>query len=277
MLSSPSAFFSSVSVETLSRLIGTPDCPALIDLRIDEDFDADPRFVPGSVRRSALEVADWADGFAGTSAIVICQKGLKLSAGAAAWMRHAGARAQHLAGGTEAWNDAGLPTVPAAMLPQRDGQGRTVWVTRERQKIDRVACPWLIRRFVDPSAAFLFVPASAVAAVADRFGATAFDIEGVFWSHRGEQCSFDIMLSEFGLQTPPLMRLADIVRGADTARLDLAPEAAGLLAASLGLSVMYKDDLDQLEAGMGIYDAFYRWCRDASDETHNWPAARPAA
>ncbi len=273
MLSYHSAFSSSVSLETLSRLIGTPDCPVLIDVRIDEDFDADPRFIPGSIRRSAFEVADWADGFAGAAAIVICQKGLKLSAGAAAWMRHAGARAQHLVGGIEAWNDAGLPTVPARALPPRDGQGRTVWVTRERPKIDRIACPWLIRRFVDPSAVFLFVAESEVAAVADKLGATAFDIEGAFWSHRGDRCSFDTMLAEFGLQTPPLMRLAEIVRGADTARLDLAAEAAGLLAASLGLSVMYKNDLDQLEAGMGIYDAFYRWCRDAADETHNWPAA----
>lgn len=277
MLSSPSAFSSSVSLETLSRLIGTPDCPVLIDVRIDEDFDADPRFIPGSIRRSAFEVADWAGDFAGTPAVVICQRGLKLSAGAAAWMRHEGARARYLAGGTEAWNDAGLPTVRTTALPPRDGQGRTVWVTRERPKIDRIACPWLIRRFVDPSAVFLFATASEVAAVADRFGATAFDIEDTFWSHRGEQCSFDTMLAEFDLQTPPLMRLADIVRGADTARPDLAPEAAGLLAASLGLSAMYKEDLDQLEAGMGIYDAFYRWCRDAADETHNWPAAKPEA
>jgi hypothetical protein len=145
-------------------------------------------------------------------------------------------------------------------------------VTRLRPKIDRLACPWLIRRFIDPTAQFLFVAASQVEAVADRFGATPFDIEGVHFSHRGDGCTFDAMLEEFALQTDPLLRLATIIRGADTDQLDLAPQSAGLLAASLGLSRMYRDDLAQLEAGMGLYDAFYRWCRDAVDETHDWPA-----
>ena len=145
-------------------------------------------------------------------------------------------------------------------------------MTRARPKIDRIACPWLIRRFVDPRAVFLFVAPAEVDGVAERFDATPFDIEDVFWSHRGELCTFDVMVEEFGLATEPLLRLATIVRGADTARLDLAPEAPGLLAASLGLSRMYADDLEQLEAGMLLYDAFYRWCRDATDETHNWPA-----
>jgi hypothetical protein len=154
--------------------------------------------------------------------------------------------------------------------------GRTVWVTRSRPKIDRIACPWLIRRFVDPLAVFLFVPPSEVVGVADRFNATAFDIENTFWSHRGPLCTFDTMVEEFGLRTDALVHLAEIVRGADTATLDLIPEAAGLLAASLGLSRMFSDDLEQLEHGMILYDAFYRWCRDATDETHNWPTNRPA-
>jgi hypothetical protein len=156
-----------------------------------------------------------------------------------------------------------------------EGDGLMKWITRERPKIDRIACPWLIRRFVDPRAVFLFVEPSEVLAVAERFAATPFDVEGVFWSHRGELCSFDVMVDEFGLETEPLLRLAAIVRGADTARLDLAPEAPGLLAASLGLSRMFTDDLAQLAAGLTLYDAFYRWCRDATDETHNWPSARP--
>ena len=159
----------------------------------------------------------------------------------------------------------------ASKLPPRDAQGRTVWVTRARPKIDRIACPWLIRRFVDPNAVFLFVAPSEVVAVGERFNAVPFDIENVFWSHRGELCTFDVMIEEFGLATPPLLRLATMVRAADTGRLDLAPEAPGLLAASLGLSRMYDDDLEQLEAGMLLYDAFYRWCRDATGETHNWP------
>ena len=129
--------------------------------------------------------------------------------------------------------------------------------------------------FVDPAAVFLFVAPSEVPAVADRFGATPFDVEGVFWSHRGELCTFDVMLEEFGLNAGPLAALAPIVRGADTARRDLAPQAAGLLAASLGLSRMHRDDLEQLQAAMGLYDAFYRWARDATAETHNWPSPQP--
>lgn len=109
--------------------------------------------------------------------------------------------------------------------------------------------------------------------MADRFSAAPFDIDGVFWSPRGELCTFDVMVEEFGLRTPTLLQLATIVRAADTSRPDLAPQAAGLLAASLGLSRMYRDDLEQLEAGMLLYDAFYRWCRDATEETHNWPSA----
>ena len=166
-----------------------------------------------------------------------------------------------------------MPLVKTERMPKRDAADRTVWVTRARPKVDRIACPWLIRRFIDPDAVFLFVNPSDVGGVAERFSATPFDIEGVFWSHRGEHCTFDVMLDEFGLHTEPLDRLAAIVRGADTSRMDLMPEAAGLLAVSLGLSRMYADDLEQLEAGMLLYDALYRWCRDATDETHNWHSA----
>jgi hypothetical protein len=146
-------------------------------------------------------------------------------------------------------------------------------VTRHRPKIDRIACPWLIRRFVDPNARFLFVAPASVMDIADRFSATPFDVEGVFWSHRDERCTFDTMLEEFCLETEALKRLATVVRGADTNRHDLAPEAAGLLAVSLGLSRMYRNDLEQLEAGLVLYDAFYRWSRDATDEGHDWPLA----
>jgi hypothetical protein len=118
---------------------------------------------------------------------------------------------------------------------------------------------------------FLFVAAPEVADVADRFRATPFDMEGTFWGHRGELCTFDVMLDEFGLHSEALDRLATIVRAADTARLDLAPQAAGLLAASLGLSRMHRNDLAQLEASLSLYDAFYRWSRDAVTEEHDWP------
>jgi rhodanese-related sulfurtransferase len=269
---------SSISPQKLARLIGRPDCPVLVDVQTVEDFAADPRLIPGAIRRPYGAVSDWAGELSGRPVIVICQKGQKISAGVAAWLRHNGIAAESLEGGALAWAGEGLPMVPAAKLPPKDGRGRTVWVTRSRPKIDRIACPWLIRRFVDPGAVFLYVPPVDVMGVAERFNATPFDIDipGVFWTHRGEACTFDVMVDEFGLATEPLLRLATIVRGADTARLDLAPEAAGLLAASLGLSRMYADDLEQLDAGMSLYDAFYRWCRDATDETHNWPSAKPA-
>jgi rhodanese-related sulfurtransferase len=261
--------FATISVDKLARLVGTPLCPTLIDVRDTEGLDADPCLVPGSLRREWTSVSSWASQVRGP-VITICTKGKKLSEGAAAWLRSERIEAESLEGGIVAWREAGLPLVPIATIPP-EIDGRTMWVTRSRPKVDRIACPWLIRRFVDPSARFLFVAAAEVEAVAERFGATPFDIEGVHWSHRGENCTFDVMIEEFHLTFEPLRRLATIVRGADTARPDLAPEVPGLLAASLGLSRMYADDLAQLEAGMGLYDAFYRWCRDATDETHNWP------
>jgi rhodanese-related sulfurtransferase len=264
----------SISVQDLARQVGGPACPLIVDVRIDDDFALDPRLMPASVRRSHKRLADWIGEFAGRSLVISCQRGEKLSQGVAAWLRHEGIDARNLEGGFEAWEKTGQFLIRSEALPPRDAKGRTVWVTRERPKVDRIACPWLIRRFVDPDAVFLFVEPSQVALVADRFNATPFDIDGVFWSHRGDHCTFDVMIEEFGLASEPLERFAGIVRGADTSRHDLAPEAAGLLAASLGLSRMFADDLEQLEAGMMLYDAFYRWARDATAETHNWPAGR---
>jgi rhodanese-related sulfurtransferase len=264
-----------ISADQLARLIGTPKSPVVVDVRPDRDFAADPRLLPGSIRRPHADVRLWSQELRERTVVVICERGDRLSHGVAAWLRHEGISADSLEGGFESWKRADLPLVPEAKLPKRDEGGRTVWVTRERPKIDRIACPWLIRRFVDPSAAFLFVKPSEVLPIAEAFQATPFDIEGVYWSHRDGSCTFDVMIEEFCLASKPLLRLATIVRAADTARLDLAPEAPGLLAASLGLSRMYDDDLAQLEAGMGLYDAFYRWSRDATSETHNWPTNKP--
>lgn len=265
-----------ITAVQLSRLVGLTDTPVIVDGRIDDDLALDPRLLPGAVRRHLKAAPAWAQEFSGNRVIVVCQCGQKLSQGAAAWLRHEGIQAESLEGGFEAWVAHGGPLVRPDLLPPRDERGRTVWVTRARPKVDRIACPWLIRRFIDPSAVFLFVAPSEVEGVADHFGATAFDIDGTFWSHRGELCTFDVMLEEFGLNSPALNRLALIVRGADTARPDLAPEAPGLLAACLGLSRMYSDDLVQLDAGLTLYDAFYRWARDATDETHNWPVGHVA-
>lgn len=260
-----------ISTSQLSRLIGLPEGPVLIDVRMDEDVAADPRLLPASRRRPHDRVASWAHDLVGRAVIVICQSGGKLAQGTAAYLRHLGIQAENLEGGFEAWRDAGGLLVPLAVIPTTDGQKGSCWVTRSRPKVDRTACPWLIRRFVDPDAVFLFVSAQEVGGVAERFAATPFDVEGVEWSHRGELCTFDVMVERFGLATPALSRLATIIRGADTARLDIAPQAAGFLAVALGLSRMYRDDIAQVEAAMLVYDALYRWCRDAGDETHNWP------
>ena len=262
-----------ITPDKLARLTGTPNCPAIIDVRTADDFAADPRHLPGALRRDHAAVTDWAREFVGRGAVVASRQGQQLSEGVAAWLRQESVAAEILDGGIIGWAKAGLPMIPDAVLPRRDSQGRTLWVTRARPKVDRIACPWLIRRFVDPQAMFLFVSPSEVAGVAERFGAAPFDIEGddVIWSHDGERCTFDVMVERFGLENlPGLARLAEIVRGADTGRPELVPQAAGLLAISLGLSRMYSDDLAQLEAGMLVYDALFRWCRDATHETHDW-------
>src|ERR1700737_1225805 len=228
--------YTSISSEKLAGLIGTVKAPTLLVGAIGEDFPADPRLIPGAMRRSHQDLHDWAPRLTGQSVVVICQKGQKLSEGTAAWLRQSGIAPETLEGGHLGWTETQKPAVSAKMIPKRDGRGRTVWVTRARRKIDRIACPWLIRRFIDPTAVFLFVAPSEVEAVGERFAPTPFDIENVFWSHRGELCPFDVMVKEFGLSTPPLERLATMVRAADTARIDLSPETPGLLAASLGLA-----------------------------------------
>ena len=151
------------------------------------------------------------------------------------------------------------------------------WVTRERPKIDRVACPWLIERFIDRDAEFLFVPAGDVLRVAREAGATPYDVEGVELTHDGPLCSFDALLVRYRVDDPALASLAVIVRGADTARLDLAPQCAGLLAISLGLSRLFADDHELLRHGFVMYDALYAWLREAQGETHTWNPQRVVA
>ena len=261
----------SISADKLFRLVGTPSSPAIIDVRPDG-----AGLIPASIRRPHDQVAGWASTITASKVVVTCVHGGSVSEGVAAWLRHQGIDAEILDGGFEGWVSSGLPVLNEDVLPPRDKEGRTFWVTRGRPKVDRIACPWLIRRFVDPSAVFLFVTPSEVAGVAERFRAAPFDVDGVIWSHRDELCTFDTMVEELGLKGfDALQRLAVIVRGADTAHPEIAPQAAGLLAASLGLSRMYADDLEQLEAGMLLYDAFYRWCRDATDETHDWVSHKP--
>ena len=145
------------------------------------------------------------------------------------------------------------------------------WVTRERAKIDRIACPWLIARFIDKEPEFLYVPADRVLSMAERAGAVPYDIPGVKFTHVGEKCSFDAFLQEYGLNEPALQQLADIIRGADTSRLDLTPQSAGLFAISLGLGHVFTNDHEMLKHGLVVYDALYAWCLSLQGETHDWP------
>jgi hypothetical protein len=144
------------------------------------------------------------------------------------------------------------------------------WITRERPKIDRIACPWLIKRFVDAEAEFIFVPKEKVFAEAKKLHAIAYDITGAEYSHYGEECTFDYIIKKHQLTDPAVQQIAMIVRGADTARFDLAPQAAGLWAISAGLSYNVQDDLEQLFIGMKLYDALYSWAKYVQDEKHTW-------
>lgn len=256
----------SITHDRLARLIGLPGAPLPIDLRADP-ADRIPGAVPFDPARATPPAA-----------VVIDAEGGGAAHALAARLRADGAAAEVLEGGVAAWRAARLPLVPQAALPPRDRSGRTCWVTRARPKVDRIACPWLIRRFIDPHAIFLFVPPATIPGVVAATGAAPFDVagDGMVWSHRGDLCTFDAMIADLGLSgIAPLAHIAAIVRGADTARLDIAAESAGLLALSLGLSRMYADDQAQLDAGMTLYDALYRWARDARDETHDWTQHQP--
>ena len=254
----------------LLRLVGTPTCPIIIDVCLPGDFDADPRLIPGALRRSHTDLPGIERRLAGRAAIIVCQKGRKLSQGVASALQSKGIAAEYLSGGVIAWQDAGAPLVPVAAVPF-DEAGTTCWITRTRPKIDRIACPWLIRRFVDPGARFLFVAPAEVTSAAVLFNATPFDIEGVDFSHDGALCTFDTMIARFGLMTAALEQMALVIRATDTNAHDLHPAAAGLLALSVGLSRQYRSDHEQLEAGMTLYDALFRWARDGQNEGHDWP------
>jgi rhodanese-related sulfurtransferase len=252
-----------ISIAEFLKLPGA----VLYDVRRRPVFRAAADSIPGAAYRDPALVHRWMRDLPASGPVVVfCVHGHAVSQGAAAALRAAGHDARFLDGGIEAWRAAGKPTGPKpAMAPAR-------WVTRERPKIDRVACPWLIKRFLDPSAEFHFVPSGDVMAAAMRLDAEPFDVPGVAFSHDGDLCSFDAFLLRYGLDDPGLRALAPIVRGADTGRPDLAPEAAGLLAMSLGLSAMNPaDDHAMLRAGFTLYDALYAWASTARAEKHGWP------
>ncbi len=264
-MATPKPGFDEISPAQLMRLIGLPDAPVVIDVCLPEDVALDPVRIPTAVSATHGDLEALLNLSADRHCVVVCQKGKKLSHGAAALLRAHGRTVDVLAGGMTAWRAAGLPAIPIDRLPNRP-----LWVTRHRPKIDRLACPWLIRRFVDPSAKVLYVPPAEVDAVSEKFGAIAFDTPTAAFTHRDEKCTFDAIIDHFDLHTPALDCLAKVIRAADTGAARMVPEAAGLLAFSVGLSRQFKDDQTLLEAALPFYDALYRWARDGQGETHDW-------
>jgi rhodanese-related sulfurtransferase len=262
-----------ISAEELVEHVGTPFCPPIVDVRREDVFRQADTMIPSAVWRDHRGAREWAGQFAGLSPVVVCAHGHNVSEMAATLLREAGVKARVLAGGFDAYTAAGGSIIRRTEWRDPAG-GPTRWVTRVRPKIDRIACPWLIRRFIDRDAEIHYVAPEWVREVAEEMGAIPFDVPDVAFSHVGELCSFDTFLDRFGLEDPGLRALAVIVRGADTDRHDLSPQAPGLLAVSLGLSIAYADDREQLEAGLAIYDGLYAWCRSGRGETHDWNPER---
>jgi rhodanese-related sulfurtransferase len=265
----------SISANDLWNAIATPQVPLIVDVRRRNVFEGSAQLLPSAIWRDAVTAAQWSSDLGRAQPIVIaCKAGHEMSQATVAQLRADGFDARVLQGGYAAWVEAGLPVVAKTELDRFAPKRPSLWVTRRRPKIDRVACPWLIRRFLDPQARILFVDPEEVTNVAREAGATPFDIKDVALSHDGERCTFDTMLNLFGLEgEPSLARLALIVRGADTARPDLAPEAASLHAVAIGLSALAGgDDHGLLQRGFLVYDALFAWLRFAADERHNWPA-----
>ncbi|MEO7399534.1 MAG: chromate resistance protein ChrB domain-containing protein [Polaromonas sp.] len=274
----------SISPQELAARMGRADAPLLLDVRREEIFLESPALLAGAQRCRPEEVAAFVTSQPPREVVVYCVYGHNVSEEAVTSLRAAGWNAWQLAGGIEGgedgvdapqdiaqWRAQRLPT----MLKRADlgvtGEQVSRWITRERPKIDRIACPWLIRRFIDPRAQFFYVPTARVFEEAKRLDAVAYDIPGAPVSHEGELCSFDALLHAFELRHPALETLARIVRGADTDRLELAPQSAGLLAFSLGLSRLHADDDHaMLAAALPFYDALYAWCLGAQDEPHTW-------
>lgn len=276
-----------INPSAFAALLGQPDTPLILDVRRTERFDLSPSLLPLAVHVAPQDLADCLKDRPPQSAVVYCVYGHEVGQTAATQLRDAGWDARYLLGGIEGGEHGvdspallqALAASPAPLLRKRPdlgvaGVGGSRWITRSRPKIDRIACPWLIRRFIDRDAVFFYVPTAEVLAQAEQRRAVAFDIPGAPISHEGERCSFDTLLSAVGLSLPALDLLARIVRGADTDRLALAAPAAGLLAVSLGMSRRHADnDHAMLEAMMPVYDALYAWCVDqvgGQAENHNW-------
>jgi rhodanese-related sulfurtransferase len=254
----------SISAASLRQSILGAEPPLVIDVRRNARFLEAGDLIRGALRRDPEKVQEWRKTLPKAARVVVyCVHGHEVSQNVAKTL---GAR--YLEGGIEAWREMG------GEILGKPENSSSRWVTRERPKIDRIACPWLIRRFVDPDAEFLYVPTPEVRRTAEEKTAVPYDIPEVEFSHDGELCSFDAFLKKFHLaKDPALADLAVIVRGADTNRLHLAPQAAGLAAISLGLSRNFANDHEMLEHGMVVYDALYAWCKEGKNEIHTWNPA----
>jgi rhodanese-related sulfurtransferase len=259
-----------ISPKDLWNTLAAHDAPWIVDVRRHEASAQSPQLLPGALWRDAKAAVQWAGEFKGQPLVVACKAGHEMSQTTVAQLRADGIDARLLEGGYEGWAKAGLPFVTKPQLDRLAPKRPSLWVTRRRPKVDRVACPWLIRRFLDPQARILFVDPDQVPNVARESGAVPFDIKDAELGHEGERCTFDTLLRLFGLEgEPSLARLALIVRGADTARPDLAPEAAGLHAIALGLSALVgDDDHGLLQRGFLVYDALFAWLRHTAEDSH---------
>ncbi len=255
-----------ISTSDLRSALGGPGGPVVLDVRRQPAYCEASETVSGALRRDPEAVEHWMKALPQTSAVVAyCAHGHEVSQNVVKRLCAHGIGARYLEGGMDAWKAAQGP-----LDAKPSGKG-TRWVTRERPKIDRIACPWLIARFIDRDAEFLYVPASQVREVAQAQDAVPYDVAGVHFTHEGERCSFDAFIRHYRLGSDlALERLAVIVCGADTGQLDLAPQAAGLAAVSLGLSRLFADDHEMLEHGMVLYDALYVWCKEGQHESHTW-------
>ena len=245
-----------ISPRQLYQSLGTAAAPIVVDVRKGQDYDADEAQIAAAIRRLPEAVEAWGRELpAGRPVVVYCVRGQSVSQDAAAALAKVGVSASYLEGGIASWRGSSLPT------RRKRGKAPSKWITRERPTIDRIACPWLVRRFVDPEADFIYVPPATVMEAAKRLDATPYDVADVEFGHSGEHCSFDAFIRIYAIADPALDRLARIVRGADTDRLDLTPQSPGLLAISKGLKVNFTDDHAMLAQGMVVYDALYSWCR----------------
>ena len=240
--------------------------PLIIDVRRLPAFSESTDMIAGALYRLPESIDTWAGALPRAASVVVyCVHGHQVSQGAAKALNERGIRAHFLEGGIAHWVEDG-----GAVMHKPAG-AHSRWVTRERPKIDRIACPWLIARFVDRDAEFLYVPTAEVKQTAAARNAIAYDVPDVHFTHDGDWCSFDAFIKTYRLGgDPALMQLAHIVRGADTGNLALAAQAPGLLALSLGLSRLYADDHEMLRHGMVMYDALYLWCKEGQSETHTW-------